>query len=395
MIRRLKMLPFARMVKYGNRAPTPNISKILTPTTSNYSAIIILYDNGELWGIGGGGSGGGSNYIFGDGDVSTNRTTWTLIRSNVKNAWCSVGRFILLQTKTDEFLSCSTTTYAFGGVSSFSNVYVDRTSYFSSVFTEEQLNNIKDIHVWMDNIIVHFNDGSVYGMGRNANGTLGTGNTTAVTQFTLISTDVKKICIAADTGTWILKNNNTLFRCGINNYGQLGTGNTTALTTFTEYTKALYTVSDIMVSYYGTYMVLRNTTTSVDEMWVCGNRIAGNLGNGVSASGNVVNPTLIAFDMGTDYKLYPVYSEGYFGIGIKKSDGLYGTGGNYTTRLGSNPNPTLTFSLIPNSLTDSDDFISMSYNLTAIVRNNGVMYTGINPSSDALTGSFVTLQTPK
>lgn len=67
------MLPFARILEYGNKLPTSPIETIYMPS-GNSGCLFILYKDNTLYGIGGGTS---RNYCFGQGDSGgTNYPNW-------------------------------------------------------------------------------------------------------------------------------------------------------------------------------------------------------------------------------------------------------------------------------------------------------------------------------
>lgn len=80
------MIPFTRILTYGNIAENSKIVKI---QFSNASWMILL-SNGELYGRG--------NGAFGDGQAKVWHEDWTLIRKNVKNFWMdNYGNSLMLQ----------------------------------------------------------------------------------------------------------------------------------------------------------------------------------------------------------------------------------------------------------------------------------------------------------
>ncbi|AZU98469.1 putative DNA condensation protein [Salmonella phage SE_PL] len=80
------MIPFTRMLNYGNIAEDSKIVKIQFSTAS----WMILLSNGELHGRG--------NGAFGDGQAKVWHEDWTLIRNNVKNFWMDqFGNSLMLQ----------------------------------------------------------------------------------------------------------------------------------------------------------------------------------------------------------------------------------------------------------------------------------------------------------
>lgn len=71
------MFPSPIINKYGNTVITYSIKKIVY----NISTVMILYDNGELYGFGANGNG-----VLGTGN-STNTPNITLLKTGVQNVW--------------------------------------------------------------------------------------------------------------------------------------------------------------------------------------------------------------------------------------------------------------------------------------------------------------------
>ena len=162
------MLPFARMVKYGNKMKVPELLEM--HTTAGFSAsitpassLILLYKNGDLMGIGGPKS---QNYSFGNDTPNATVKEWALIFQNVKRFRTSQGYFNLIQTNDNKFYYCGPGGAIGAGLSTVTQ-YTDCTSYFTSAFNATQLGLIKDIQVCSTGIFVLLENGTLYGMGAN------------------------------------------------------------------------------------------------------------------------------------------------------------------------------------------------------------------------------------
>lgn len=222
------MLPFARMVKYANTAPVyePDVIKIQAPSAFINNTLMLLYKNGDLWGIGGNNAG-----IFGLGDTTT-QNNWVLLMQNVKNFWCTRNAsFSLVQTNDNKFYYAGWDIWTGTSSPVQSTTFVECTSYFSSI----DIDNIKEIYPNARNMFVLTNSGILYAIGDNSTYELGT-TSEMLTSLTQVNINVKKVSSFFNSPTWIIKNDNTAWRCGKTTSGTLLTGAASAtLTSWTKY----------------------------------------------------------------------------------------------------------------------------------------------------------------
>jgi alpha-tubulin suppressor-like RCC1 family protein len=143
------------------------------------------------------------------------------------------------------------------------------------------------------------NTGQLYTWGHNAQGQLGTGNTTAYTSPQLIPGATNVYDIATSSGTYYsagwnyyyhsyyLTNDGRLYGSGYNSYGELGNGNTTNQSSFTRCNPSL-TFSDFVLSgspVYQSIMALGGTPGSNSGLlYGWGYNGNGQTGNGTTTA---------------------------------------------------------------------------------------------------------------
>ncbi|HCJ8661088.1 TPA: hypothetical protein NV758_001595 [Escherichia coli] len=153
------MLPFARMIQYGNMIIPLDIKKV----DLTINGCIILTSDGKLYA-----SGTQSAGQFGLGNRTT-LTVRTLIAENVVNFWFSQSGLTIL--KNDSSYWFSGAAYAYGDSG---NVFINIDSLIKDKF-----DNASEIYVARDHATVIVNaDGSVWVLGSNLYGMIGLASTT-------------------------------------------------------------------------------------------------------------------------------------------------------------------------------------------------------------------------
>lgn len=190
------MLPFARMLEYGNIVPSvPTISKFKV----NYTTKALLYSTGELFT-----SGSGTNYKLGTGTTDNINQAWNMVLSGVVDIY--VGYQCTLAITSDgKFWCCGARSALYGG-SGTNNVWTDCTSIFSGIGGYAE---IKDIQLGQSSSLVLTKNGNLYVVGYNNNGELGSGSTSPITTLTLRDTNVTKISLEF-TSSWYIKTVNSV-----------------------------------------------------------------------------------------------------------------------------------------------------------------------------------------
>lgn len=213
------MLPFVRMLEYGNVAPGPkNIIKVGASTQGQY----VLTDTNELYYI-------GRNQGGESGNNNTNTvSSWTLVSTGVTNFFAGDRTVVVI--KSDNTIWTAGETYWFSSSTgtSYSTVLVDRTAWFTSVLS---VNEIADIVCSYGLIFVLSTSSVLYGAGANGyRGALGIGSSSIYT-LTQCATNVRKVMTNANDSMYITLDNK-LYSSGWNDRGQHGTGNRTQINTW-------------------------------------------------------------------------------------------------------------------------------------------------------------------
>lgn len=200
------MLPFARMLEYGNVIVKSKIKHVVNSSSGTY---FILLDDGTLWG-------GGNNA---DGQVGVGNTTTqiqklNLIRNDVRLV--DIINNISVIVTTDNRIKFSGSSVAYNGNSTKVTDWQDITdTRFSTVDVS------KIIKIYAANWICALtSDGNLYSTGYNNMGNIGNGTTVAYNATTpyLTSSNVKDMYIDGNH-TYYIKTNGEIWGCGNNGYG--------------------------------------------------------------------------------------------------------------------------------------------------------------------------------
>lgn len=210
------MIPFARMLTYGNKAP--GIKKL----TSSTLHVGILGDNGKMYM-----RGTGTNYHLGTGNLDNVMDRWVEVPYSVDDCWLS-NYGTIIRTKDGKLFSVGLATM--WGVPGLHTDWTEVTSLLSPL----DIRNIKNIEMTAvstnGSVLLLMNDNSLYGMGYNSGSVLGVSG--IKTAPVLIDNDVSMI-----GGNQVSQNafhyikNGVYFRCGTNVTSNLGSsGNLTVFT---------------------------------------------------------------------------------------------------------------------------------------------------------------------
>ena len=256
------MLPFARMLEYGNIAPR-SIKQLI------YSdCCYVLYSTGELYGYGNNSSG-----TLGQGDLTNRYDKFYLLDTDVKVFACCDRSLVYI--KNDNTIWCTGESSSYSDSTAKDTIPRNITSYFSSVINVQ---NISKIQTARTSIVIRMPDGTVYGIGKNTSGELGTGTTNPVLTLSVIA--VNTVDMSANvSNVGILDSNSNYSICGLNNAGQLGTNNMISSSTFGV---RMTNVRAIQQGLYSSYCMLNSGISMA-----CGYNSQGELGVGLS-SGNIL-----------------------------------------------------------------------------------------------------------
>lgn len=200
------MIPFARILNYGNILVRSKIKQVVKPSGGSY---YVLMDDGQLWV-------GGANA---DGQLGINNTTaqinkLVLSRSDVRLV--SAINTVTAIVTNDNKIYFAGSSVAFDGNSTKISTWQDITN---TRFSGVDISSVVDIAAanWIQ---VLTSTGNLYSTGYNALGNIGNGTTTAYNATTpyLTATDVKQMYVDGNH-TYYIKNNGEIWGCGNNGYG--------------------------------------------------------------------------------------------------------------------------------------------------------------------------------
>ncbi len=166
-------------------------------------------------------------------------------------------------------------------------------------------------------------DGTLWALGDNQSGQLGTGNTQAANEPILITDGVQKIEVGKDY-SFFIKHDNSLWAMGNNTYGQLGIGNTTTALKPVQVAEDVAEVATSLTSLIPTAhtLILKKDGT----LWACGKNNSYQLGDGTDK--DQLLPVFISDQVTT------ARAGAQFSIFIKKDNTLWGVGFNGAGQLG-------------------------------------------------------------
>ena len=226
----------------------------------------------------------------------------------------------------------------------------DTTSVSKFVQSEDASGAITDaeaVACGQDHTAVIRAGGALWQCGRNAEGQLGTGNTTNVSKF-VQSKDAKGAITDAETvscgsyHTAVIRAGGTLWQCGNNGYGQLGTGESGTYVKSTKFVQsqdangAITNVTSISNGCYAyATLILRPDANGDLELLGAGQNTSGQLGLG---SDNYTNQTTFVKSAIIDIKLAPLTV-----VGQSKSRNVTGKGQFLAPTSAGSTNVTITW----------------------------------------------------
>lgn len=349
------MLPFARMVQYGNVNPgLPVVKK----TSYQNKLEMVLISDGTLYAHGGDDdyNWGGPGHINVSGGIQLSTT-------GVDDFWLGVG--VLVRKGTSMYYSGSS--YAYSG----SNVIVQSLTDYTMYFTGIDVTKIKNVICGYTSFMLMM-DGTLYGRGYNRSGTIGLGHKSYVSSWTLMDTGVDGI-YGDDLGDTLMKvkSDGTVWGCGSNNSLQLRspTGDVTTFINVLDSTS--YDIK--FCTYYNGLVMCTN-----DNKIHC---------TGTSLCGTGVHSKVftIPFAIGDMSKVYPSSFSKQLGSRIflfnNDTQKMMVTGYSPLTANPTNTLPMLeTFSEFNFSDYNTDMYISGSGYFNTIYKGGNVWMNGYEPS---------------
>lgn len=303
------MIPFARVLKYGNIAPEPEVTTIKDYKIGTIHEVL-LSSSGDLWGIG-----YNTNGQLGLADANTNSIgVWTKIHGNVRLMGVS-GTYTVVVTHDNKIYftgyNLTATSTAFG--------WIEITPYMGAVVVE----NIDALFCTAAMMHIKMADGSLYAYGLNSNTNSGLTQTGAIGIATKVDlpSAVKDMRYTFAAGTVLCQlENSSVYGWGRNANGELGQGNTTLIST----PKLLAGASIAINTSYSASAVVSGTASLV----TCGNQYGGQIGNGNTTLSHF-NVTIYAartYPSDTQTIRSPIDFSTSFTSAFMSPDGIYYTG---------------------------------------------------------------------
>lgn len=367
------MLPFVRMLEFGNIRPEPKVIKALSTSDVN-PTVLVLKEDGKLYG-----AGWNTNNLFGTNTLVQNEVpVWTELRNDVVNFWCSSYGTLVLTNTNKWFFSGFNAVITIGG-SGNTTTWTDVSSKFAIFTTPTAINDIQ-----LDGFGISVLYGTfLYYSGLNFDYSMGSGGQKAT--FTLVLSAVKKLAMGPRTSLAVLTNGN-LMGTGWNGYGMLGNGSVTQLTTWTNIRTQ---VQDVMLSNRNSHIL-----TSTGVLMGSGFQLDGALGNGVSSNAYILTYANISTP-GTTAKLYnsPDSSSSISISGVMYNGGkFYRSGQNNYGAIGNNNgrvNVSAFTAATGPTLLEPINVTSRPTGTLILGADNEIYYYGLNFKASGVVGDYV------
>ncbi|HAO2010366.1 hypothetical protein VWH05_05860 [Escherichia coli O157] len=386
------MLPFARMVKYGNIAPAPpKFKKILA---NNYN-VAVLTSSGDLYV-----RGQNSNGLLGLGHKET-VTTWTLSTSGVEDFWLSTTSLVIKKFNNEIWYSGSSTTVGMTGAAV--SVWTSAMPTFNTLTLP-----ILDMAVSNQTTSVLLSDRTIWSTGAGAEGQLGNGTTTnnVNTKFvqSTVSTEEDQLpfkLFASNLMHGYVTANGWLYYTGRVN--AISTSGTSLYTVYTSAPTSLRSVINIEYYVNNNNSMAMAIGTDPNGKTIIANGGAKRFG----AQADGVNSTDIrAFAVQTASLMPPgdvlsmAHNTSYYNQVIATTDGIYCCGYNQSTQagmlgVGTSTNALVyTKAIVPDGFDYSKSQMSGGYNRTYITDGNFVYSTGADVTYGGINSLVFVIDSP-
>lgn len=258
------MIPFARVIKYGNNVSTPKIKKVFAGSVNVY----VLFENGKLYGCG-----QNSQYQLGNYPAAI-QSSWVLVRDDVVDAWAGVTSLLcyLGNGNSWHFYGTRAVLGDFSGNAGPSG--------FDPSATMPNYSNVYLLSI--GELSMHYvaaNKNRIYGRGLNTNYTIGGGLSGPSDVFTdalsLGGATVEDIQ-TNNTNTMILSSTGEVRGCGLSTYGSMGV----AVGTYTTMAIRDPSGTQLMSSSAQSTILFKGGGIS----YIAGWQLYGQLGNGLETN---------------------------------------------------------------------------------------------------------------
>ncbi|MFS8319922.1 hypothetical protein ACMG5I_03230 [Escherichia coli] len=325
------MLPFGRIVKYGNIVPVPLQIKKIIPTDTE---VVVLYTDGQLYA-----RGSNSWGKFGRGNNNAVRS-WTLIRENVKDCWMTQGT-LLVQDNDLNYFYCGYGSHI--GLETSTTTFLSYNQYIENLYKQSSSTSIKQMYAGTTWFTFLMDNNTIWSTGWNSARQFadGTGKTQQITDGSFVKAVTPDVDIAQIMSTYncvmLFDKQNNLYIGGSTS----GISNSTTWTPFNEYT--LYqpsttytkTLQYTVCSFGAVSALVENPSTGARQFLVGGLANNGAWGNKTTSSNvnGVLGNNSATLPPGTLYSIhtgYPAQSSI-----LVTSAGVYATGLNASSYAGT------------------------------------------------------------
>lgn len=212
------MIPFARVLKYGNTVEPPEPIEFDEVLQQQYTNTMYLHKpTNTLYGY------GTNNYYQLGLKVNTTITTFSVSATNCAAFWVGVQGSMMIDTDHKIYYTGAQAVFPQAGTAGGYIVgWTDVTAYFDMIGVTA--NMIKGVYIGESTRIL-LKDGRVLACGRNTNAECGSGNSNAIPTLQVMTTMGEVIHMACTLqGTHYIKSNKQAWFCGRDNSGESGGG---------------------------------------------------------------------------------------------------------------------------------------------------------------------------
>lgn len=365
------MLPFPVIVKYGNIIPTGTIKKIST----GYNFIVVLYTNGDLYGLGTNAYG-----QFGLGNTGS-LSSWFKIKSNVQDVWCG-GQFsytMVVQQDNKLYYSGKTEWLSGSGTS-----FTSTSTILFDLTISGTTHSVRDLQCNGNTLSFVLSNNALY-MSGSWVGYVGGNYALPVLRSSL--------CLSISLGistSYYLDTSNVLYGTGVNNYYQIVNTSAANQMQWVAVTNGS-SVIGVQAGNLTLYVLKSNGWYTV------GNGALGVLGNGGTSNKTALS-TVVVPSAGVQPLMSACVT---YGSVLGTAAGIYGTGQGSYIGLTQSQVFVYTKCNIDSTATGTDIGISqlVSTNNCVYYVKNGKVYgtggtAGLLPGTTSASGKFAQITLP-
>lgn len=376
------MIPFARIVKYGN---TVDANIKVRDIISGPNSLLLITENNELWVRGNNGYG-----KLGIGtDTIANVTEWTKVRDDVKLA-CVSNLVTVVLTVDNKIFYCGDQWFESGGsVSSHVVQWRDVTFQFGVV----NLSTVREMKMCYYCVGLVTTDNRLYAKGYDLYQSFSGAKNKATAIY--ITQNVSKLYTSLG-GTIFSSTSGGYYRCGASTTGALGSS--TDLTSYTLYSAPSFSAERTVGMIHNSTAILYADTTGGTRYVTAGTNSNYQLGNSSSNTTILTTYTELVEYRNMFGSLWSDMNSGSLSFAISRDGNtLYYAGTNNLLAAGD---PGVAYSSsfkeVPKEFTSIEKVVSIA-NLSVVKDSTGWYYSGDATTIYGLASSdsFIPLPLPK